>query len=79
MTVLVVGILLFSISAGIGAHPKEEWEEPVRALGWYGSLVCAALLAAIGLSALLFVSTFFLNRRLPRDTSKSSSDRGVDR
>jgi hypothetical protein len=65
MTLLVAGILLFSISAVVGAHPRHEWAEPIGAIGWYGFLICAAVLAVIACSAIVFVLSFFLNRRPP--------------
>jgi hypothetical protein len=55
----------------VGQHPK-EWEEPIGAISWYVFMVCTALLAVIALSAVVFTLSFLLNRRLPRNSSKSS-------
>ena len=52
-TILVVDILVFSIAAVVGQHPKPEWEEPIGATGRYGFLICTLALIVIALSRFL--------------------------
>ena len=41
------------LAAIVGQHPKEHWKDILGGIGWFGFLLCTALLVLLGLAWLV--------------------------